>query len=201
MEKDYTRIFNFNIFIDYKINGFCFGLIQLYSTYNPALNRLYITNENIRKIKNILIDKFSISGKTADRYIKKIEEYNLIKKIDSIYIINAVDTNIHNYTKIKYNTLKDILNISINEFDLQIYCYLLNKFQWKKDIYNFTLTELSVSLGYSSNYRGNNNEKIKQCLENLKENNLISFDLKYIEQETAGKKIYISNYILNNVKE
>jgi predicted transcriptional regulator len=199
MEKEWKRVFNLK-FINKKINGLTFGIIQLFATYNKELNHLYITKEKLKEVKQIIIKKLNVSDKTAHRYIKQlIDEDLIIETEEKNYIINAVDTNIDNYQKVNFNILECIVNNSINEFDLQIYVYLLNKFNYKNN-YNFTLLELSVAFGYSKSYRGNNNMKIKESLKNLRSLNIINYKNEYIEKTIDKKKIPVSIFVLQNVK-
>ena len=186
-------------FINKKINGLTFGIVQLLATYNKELNHLYITKEKLKEVKQIIIKKLNVSDKTAHRYIKQLIDYDLIIETEKNYIINAVDTNIDNYQIINFNILECIVNNSINEFDLQLYVYLLNKFNYKNN-YNFTLLELSIALGYSKTYRGNNNMKIKESLKNLKSLNIINYKNEYIEKTIDKKKIPVSIFVLQNVK-
>lgn len=198
MQKEWKRIFNLK-FINKKINGLTFGIVQLLATYNKELNHLYITKEKLKEVKQIIIKKLNVSDKTAHRYIKQLIDYDLIIETEKNYIINAVDTNIDNYQIVNFNVLECIVNNSINEFDLQLYVYLLNKFNYKNN-YNFTLLELSVALGYSKTYRGNNNTKIKESLNNLKNLKTIDFNNQYIEKTIDNKKIPVQIYVLQNVK-
>lgn len=198
MQKEWKRIFNLK-FINKKINGLTFGIVQLLATYNKELNHLYITKEKLKEVKQIIIKKLNVSDKTAHRYIKQLIDYDLIIETEKNYIINAVDTNIDNYQIINFNILECIVNNSINEFDLQLYVYLLNKFNYKNN-YNFTLLELSIALGYSKTYRGNNNMKIKESLKNLKSLNIINYKNEYIEKTIDKKKIPVSIFVLQNVK-
>ena len=196
MLKKWKRVFNLKS-INKNINGVFFGFIQLYATYSPQLECLYLTKENVKQVKQIVIETLKISDKTASRYFKKIIEENLISEIilenQIVYKINSIDTNVDNYQIVNYNVLDYILNNSINEFDLQIYVYLLNKYNYKKN-YEFTLKELSLSFGYSETYKGKNYKNFKECLSNLKKLNIIDFEIVYTEKIIESKTVYVPAY-------
>lgn len=189
---------------NYKENKYCawlFSFMVSCANYNKQVNDLYYTKSQYKDDMQSIKRLCGVSNKrTIDRYKNKLLELGYITEDENCYhIINHTDMT---YILIDKDLLYNICTTK-STLTIQIFVYLLERMNMKKKVYsdskyNFTIKEVQSMLGYTSNSQNNNlSRAIVECIQTLKAEEYIDYNIVYVESDNNNRKQYkIPNYQL-----
>ena len=186
-----------------KNSSWLYCFICSSSTYHNK--RLYYTKDNYNRDLPLIKKLLGVNDKrTIDSALKRLLKDNyIIEDKDKYYFPN------NDEFKGRYYLIdRDLLyNLCVTKSTLtaQIFIYLSDRMKYKREekaesTYNFTLKELRIMLGYSTNSQNVPVENaIKECLQTLKAENYIDYDIKSVLIHNKSKDTMTTNYVLTNI--